>query len=180
MSMKLCCASGWQIPVGCATGHRPWAMSPGSRRWTRDKLDAAVLHLRDFHGMRVGLSGMAQGTDLWWADSVVRAGLILGAHVPCKTQTKKWTSGVRREWQRLRDLAVDEWSHEYADEYTDDCMEDRNRGMVAASAGVVSVYEPGRTGGTFRAVRYAIDIGRVGYHLDPVAMTVKVGLPSLT
>jgi len=173
-----CCGGGaWQVV--CATGPRPWKLDPDQRPWVRERLDAAAVHLRDVHSTKVGLSGFAQGTDLWWADSVIRAGLILGAHIPCEDQIKPWTSGERAEWNRLRALADGGHSHRYADEYSPQVLFERNRGMIAAASFVVVVYRPGRPGGTVGAIRDAHGMRRPGYHINPDQRRTTIGLPPL-
>lgn len=69
-------------PIVMVTGHRPQHLSPGVRPWVRAELERLALKLRDEHGTATGISGMAVGADLWWADAVVKAGLRLWAHVP--------------------------------------------------------------------------------------------------
>lgn len=178
--MRIICCDGGIWPIVCATGHRPWSMTHDQRTWTRAKLAAAIVHLRDLHGMTVGLSGMAQGTDLWWADEIVRAGLTLGAHVPCEDQTARWrTSGDIAEWSRLRAAADPAYSYRYAEKYSQKIMFQRNDGMIAAAACVVCVYLPGQTGGTRGAVETARRLRRPGFHLNPDTFTVQFGLPPL-
>jgi hypothetical protein len=73
-------------PTVMVAGHRPQHLHPNVRPWIRAELDRLAVKLRIEHGTTVGISGMAAGADLWWADAVVRAGLHLHAHVPFPQQ----------------------------------------------------------------------------------------------
>jgi len=179
-------------PIVCATGHRPQHLSSPARSFTRDKLLRAAQWLRDERGTTVGLSGFALGTDLWWADAVVRAGLTLGAYIPCSDQTARWTGGDRREWERLRALADPAHSYECDQPYNglDDqrhtgpeLMNQRNTKMITAADAVLCVWITGKhSGGTWDAINTAHQLNRPGVHLDPSqhldpARAVRLGLP---
>lgn len=167
-------------PTVSATGHRPQHLTPDARTWTRAKLVRAAEWLRDERGTTTGISGMALFTDLVWADAVVKAGLTLGAYIPCPQQPDRWTPGDRREWQRLLDIADPAYSRTFATEYSPEAMRDRNEGMLADSDAVVCVWIPGKyNGGTWHAVRQAHQLHRPGVHLNPEAQTVRLGLPSI-
>src|SRR2546430_1810984 len=93
----------WEIV--CGTGHRELA-DDGGEDWARDQLTRCAGWLRDRAGTRVGISGMARGFDLWWADAIVTAGLELWAYIPFEEQTTRWNRADRAEWQRLREAAA--------------------------------------------------------------------------
>lgn len=175
--------AGPRLRVVCATGPRPQHLAEAGRAFAREKLLRAAEYARDVHGCEVGLSGMALGPDLWWADAVVRAGLILGAHVPCPQQPDRWKDPAdRREWQRLLDLA--DPAHtvpKYADRYSPRAMHLRNKGMLAAADGIVCVWIADKcTGGTWDAVQIAHRAGLGGVaHIDPEAGIVRRGLPQM-
>lgn len=137
------------------TGHRPQHLRPDSLHdWVRGELDRLAVKLRDDHGMTGGVSGMAIGSDLWWADSLVRAGVPLWAHVPFPQQAVKWTAEQRAEWERLLRLArkVKTYGGMYAVKF----LHERNDGMLAAADLCVAVWQPSkRDGGTFSAVEKA-------------------------
>lgn len=169
---------GVEWPVVAATGPRPQNLPPAAAAWVRVKLDKAAFWLHDFCGARVALSGFAVGVDLWWAASAVRAGMVLGAHVPCPPNPR-WSPADRGEYDRLLALADPKYSHVYAESYTGRCMTDRNAGMLGAATAAVYVWDPDRRrGGTWDAVQVGERLDLPGVHLDPVAQVVRFGRPS--
>ena len=158
-------------PTVAATGHRPQHLDPGQRAWVRAELRRVVLKLRDQHGLQVGISGMAIGTDLWWADELVRADVALWAHVPFPQQWEPWLPVQRDEWHRLHDLAAKVTT--YGDRYDVRLLHARNDGMLAAANAVVAVHKAGKTtGGTASAVQKARQRGLPVVNIDPERRTV--------
>jgi uncharacterized phage-like protein YoqJ len=156
------------------TGHRPQhLLGFGEADWVRAELARVVVRLRDEHGMTCGISGMAVGTDLWWAAAVVHAGLKLSAHIPFPQQPDRWRQADRAEWCRLRALA--DVHTLYGTTYDVRLLHARNDGMLIASAAVVAVWKPSRTsGGTASAVRKARAMGLPVVHLNPERRTVTL------
>lgn len=176
-------------PIAAATGHRPqYFPSPAARRWTIATIADCVRWLRDEAGTTVLLSGMALGVDQWWADAGIKAGLTLGAHVPCPPNPAKWQPAQIREYQRLLDHADPVYSRLYSPGYTSTCMDERNRGMIVACNALVCVWMSSRrTGGTANALRDARRLGRTaGLHIDPDKASlpkresIRFGVPTLT
>lgn len=168
-------------PIVCLTGPRPQHLNANARAWARAKLPAAAVWLRDNRGTVVGISGMALFSDMCWAEAVLDAGLILGAHVPFPQQPDRWTVRDRETWQKLLDRADPDHSRTYANHYSSQALHARNAGMIEASSAVVCVWCPNRReGGTWNAVRLAHRQNKAGIHLDPCRQTVKVGLPDIT
>jgi len=157
-------------PTVALTGHRPKHLSPSARDWVRAELAHLAVRLRDQHGMICGISGMALGADLWWADAITTAGAILWPHVPYPQQADRWPEPDRQEWTRLISAAgrqavtygpTPEIRHLFA----------RNRGMVNAVRGngmLLAVWVRGKPGGTCEALRYALDQGMRPTWVDPV------------
>lgn len=145
-------ADVWDIVAG--TGHRPQHLLGPQRTWLRERIPAAVRYLAAEHGMRAGISGMAIGFDLWWAQAIVDAGLDLWAYVPCPQQTVKWSSTDRREWKRLLDQAA---KVRYISEfYYPGVMHVRNHAMLSDAHALVAGWRTlKRSGGTFDAVNHA-------------------------
>lgn len=166
--------TGLRWPVVAVTGPRPHHLSKPGRDWTRIKLVAGAVWLRDQCSTVTGLSGMALGVDQWWAQSVLDAGLKLGAYLPCPDQDARWYDTDRKRWAVLLEQA--DHRHVTAAAYTGpQVLHDRNRHMLAAAAAVLAVWDPGRrAGGTWSAVRTAHRLRLPGVHLDPVARTVRV------
>jgi uncharacterized phage-like protein YoqJ len=167
--------------VVCATGHR--RIPPAVLPWVRTKLAAAATWLRDQRQTRVGISGMALGADMLWAEAVLDAGLGLHAHVPFPQQPNLWPDDQRVRWRRLLERAAEVVWYGDLDGVPEAqrkatavrLLHARNDGMLAASAAVVAVYDPRQTGGgTASAVRKAIRLRLPVVHLDPAARTVRV------
>lgn len=156
------------------TGHRPQhLLGVGETDWVRAELARVVAKLRDEHGMTCGISGMAIGTDLWWAAAVVEAGLKLSAHIPFPQQPDRWRQADREEWARLR-YAADQHTL-YGTAYNVRLLHARNNGMLAAADAVVAAWKPSKTsGGTAGAVRKAQAMGLPIVHLNPERRTVTL------
>jgi uncharacterized phage-like protein YoqJ len=156
----------WQAVM--VTGHRPQHLRPDARPWVRSELDRLARKLRDEHETTVGISGMAIGADLWWADAVVNAGLELRAHVPFPQQPDKWRAEDRAEWLRLLGLASH--TETYGAGFSIRLLHARNDGMIRACHAAIAVHDPRKTeGGTASAVRKLIAVGRPVIHVDPWA-----------
>jgi hypothetical protein len=154
-------------PTVMVTGHRPQHLHPNVRSWIRAELDRLAVKLRIEHGMTTGVSGMALGADLWWADAVVRAGLQLHAHVPFPQQPDPWRPEDRAEWSRLIGLASH--TETYGADFDVRLLHARNDGMIRASAAAIAVFDPRKTdGGTASAVRRLTAVGLPVIHVNPV------------
>lgn len=151
-------------PTVMVTGHRPQHLNPATHAWVRAELTRLAVKLRDAHGMALGVTGMALGADLWWADSLHRAGVPFAAHIPFEQQPDPWkrtNPEAVNEWRRLRALAADEKVYgdlaglagEARKQMVAKLLHERNDGMLAASSAVVAVWRPSkRGGGTYSAV----------------------------
>lgn len=159
-----------------ATGHRPQHMTPDERAWVRAELPRVVVKLRDEYGMTVGVSGMAIGTDLWWAAALVDAGVDLWAHIPFPQQPDKWQPADRDEWERLRRKAWKQTT--YGGYYDVKTLHARNDGVLRAAkesdGAVVAVHKPSKSdGGTVSAVQKAHSLRLPIVHLNPEARTTS-------
>lgn len=174
-------------PVVAATGHRPQHLTPTQQAWVRAKLRAATTWLRDQHGTKTAISGMALGVDTWWAHAALHAGITLHAYVPFPEQTERWPRPDRDVWAALLGFAT---HVEYAGELgtlTDDArrkeavrlLHRRNDMMLDDATAVIAVLDPARRGGTYSAVLKAVRRGLPGVYLNPATMTVHNGLPDL-
>lgn len=153
------------LPSVMVAGHRPKHITPAAHDWVRSELNRLAGKLRDGHGTTTGVSGMALGADLWWADAVHRAGLQLHAHVPFPQQSAKWKPEDQAEWWRLLGLATKTIT--YGTGYDVRLLEARNRGMIHASAQTVAVWVYGRPGATRATLEYAVSRGRRPIWVDP-------------
>ena len=147
------------------TGHSPQHLRPGARLWARSELHRLACKLRDEHGTTTGISGMALGADLWWADAVVRAGMVLHAHVPSPQQPDQWTRENRATWQRLLGHAAKTVT--YGTGSALGLLHARNRGMVDNSDQVIGVWNLGRGGDTREALEYGVRRGHRPIWVDP-------------
>ncbi|WP_165947283.1 SLOG family protein [Micromonospora sp. 15K316] len=163
--------SAWE--VAAATGHRPQHLTAEERRWIRAELKRIAVKLRDEHGTATGVSGMALGTDLWWADETDTAGMKLWAHVPFPQQPNPWRDEDKTEWRRLLDRAAKVTT--YGDHYDVKLLHARNDGMLAAGSVIVAVHKRSKTtGGTASAVRKAERLGLPIIRIDPERRTVTL------
>lgn len=152
-------------PTVMVTGHRPQHLQPSAQDWVRSELSRLAGKLRDDHGMVTGISGMALGCDLWWADTVVRAGMRLAAHVPYPQQAAKWRPEDQAEWWRLLGQAARTVT--YGSQYDVRLLSAKNHGMVDTSDHVIAVWVYGKRGGTRAALEYAVLRGRRPIWVDP-------------
>jgi uncharacterized phage-like protein YoqJ len=167
-------AAAW--PIVCATGHRRQHLSHDAREWIRDELHQQARRLRDEYGTHTGISGMASGVDLWWAEALLAAGLNLWAYVPFPQQPDRWPDADRREWRRILDRA--QRVRTFGDRYSVRLLHARNHGMLSDSTAVVACWAPHMTtGGTFAAVREAHRRGMPGVWIDPRARSVVDRIP---
>ncbi|MCG5464195.1 hypothetical protein MED01_002360 [Micromonospora sp. MED01] len=170
------------------TGHRPQDIPDDAHGWVQDKLTAGAVWLRDERGMTTGITGMALGSDMWWADSLHRAGVPFVAHIPFPQQPDPWRKSNPRavaEWHRLRALAASEVPYgdlaglaEHARKRVMlSLLHKRNDGMLDATAeaggAVVAVWRPSkRDGGTFSALKKAHQRDLPVILINPEALTV--------
>lgn len=174
-------------PAVCVTGHRIKTLRAiGQEAWVRAKLFRAAVWLRDERGTTVGLSGMAVGTDQWWAEAVLAAGLTLGAYVPSPQQPNRWPDAAQLRYHQLLTRVSDAHSHITSlkldpspAEYTG-MLHLRNRQMIDAADAVLAVWFPGQlSGGTWQAVTYAHRKRKPGMWVEPGRKLVHHGLPDL-
>lgn len=173
-------------PQVMVTGLRPQDIPEDAHGWVRGELARVAAKLRDEHSMTTGITGMALGSDLWWADALHRAGVPFAAHIPFPQQPGPWTRHAPEavaEWQRLRNLAASEVVYgdlaglaEHARKrVVVRLLHERNDGMLRAADAVVGVWRPGkRDGGTYSALVKAHRAGLPVVHINPLGRTVTV------
>ncbi len=147
----------------CFTGHRtdklPWGNNELDMRCLRLKhrLNQAVADAYE-EGMRHFISGMARGSDLFFAEAVLRLrrdhpDVTLEAARPCETQADSWPESEQRRYLAILDQCDYETLVQH--QYDRGCMQRRNRYMVDRSCLVLSVFNGEPKGGTFQTLTYA-------------------------
>ena len=147
----------------CFTGHRPGKLAYGADETHPDclRLKAAMagqLCRLAEAGVREFIAGMALGTDLWFAESVLalrarRPQVRLVAAIPHPGQERRWSAVSPARYQGIV-VRADE-VHVLCPFYVQGCMQMRNRYMVDRAGHLLAVYEGG-AGGT----KYTIDYAR--------------------
>jgi ribA/ribD-fused uncharacterized protein len=141
-------------PQVAVTGHRPHGIPANLRGWVRDELARIAAKLVSEHGMEVGISGLAIGTDLWFADAVRAAGARVWGYSPYPQQDQRWS----RAWQQKRQdiMAYAERVEHLGDHFDNALLHLRSMWLIRDAQALVAVVDPRRTtGGTVAAVRYA-------------------------
>lgn len=148
------------------TGHRPQGIPAESHQWVEQELERLAIKLRDEHGTQIGISGMALGSDIWWAKAVKFAWLDLWAFIPFPQQADRWQPADVALWNEMRSRAA----HEIviAPEYSVQALFQRNEVMLENSDLVIAVWDPTTTsGGTYATVQSAVRRGLPIIHLHP-------------
>ena len=165
----------------CAfTDHRPksfpWKYNEAAPDCVllKEGLVAQIKALAD-RGVTDFLSGMAQGADLWCANIVLglrkkNPTLKLHCVLPCKGQKIKWTASAQERYHAI--LAQADEIVYVGQEYSRDCMMERNRYLVDHSAILLAVYNGTWRSGTGATVRYARQLGRSIYILNPISRMI--------
>ncbi|MER7166999.1 hypothetical protein ABT336_13155 [Micromonospora sp. NPDC000207] len=174
-------------PTVMVTGHRPKDIPDAD--WVRTELDRIAAKVRDHHGTTAGITGMALGADMWWAQSLHLAEVPYVAHIPMLEQPDPWRHNpqVVAEWQRLRALADAEvvygtlagLAEGVRKRVAVKLLHRRNDGMLAATedagGAVVAVWRPSKLrGGTHSALVKANLRGLPVIHVNPEAQTVTM------
>lgn len=147
------------------TGHRPAGIPPQARRWVREELLRVARKLAAEHGTQIAISGLAVGSDLWWAQAAHEAGLRVWGYSPCDDQDARWTE----DWKAQRRDVVKFASRvaSLSERYTPAVLSERNTWMIRDAAAVVAVLDPRRTtGGTAAALR------RIGEEMPVIKIDV--------
>ena len=143
-------------------GHRPEKLPWGSDE-SDPRCDALKRQIIEAvrtaagEGYDTFLCGMARGCDFYFAEAVLSQGLRLEAYLPCPSQADRWSEADRSRYTALlMDCAA---VYMTEPEYSQGCMLRRNRKMVDAADGLLTVYD-GSPGGTGAAIDYARKRGK--------------------
>lgn len=150
----------------CFSGHR--FFSNEKQIQLSGELKTAILTAIQ-NGFMYFLTGGALGFDTLAAQTVLelrqsypKIKLILA--LPCRNQTAKWRQKEIKEYERIKTEA-DEVIY-ISEEYTKECMLERNRYMVDHSD-LCICYMTRQFGGTAYTVRYAVKNGIDVINLSP-------------
>ncbi len=153
--------------VCCFTGHRPdklpWGEDEGDLRCLAVKKQLVQALERAYKlGYRHFISGMARGSDLYFAEAVLELrercpDARLECARPCETQSSRWPA---REQQRYQEI-LDRCDYETMVQHTYDrgCMMRRNRYMVDHASRIIALYDGVPKGGTAQTLAYALRRG---------------------
>ena len=146
----------------CFTGHRPsklpWGYREEDLRCLDLKMDIVQALVKLYErGYRHFLCGMAEGCDLYFAESVlmlreVHADVSLEAAVPFRGQAEHWGAEQRQRYRWLLDRC--DSVTVLQEKYNPGCMMARNRYMVNRSSLLLACYN-GEAGGTRSTILYA-------------------------
>jgi len=147
----------------CFTGHRiaklPWRSNENDPRCAalKERL-AAVTEAVYQSGVRHFICGMANGCDLYFAETVlalraVHPDVTLEAAIPFEGQADRWDAYQRARYNVL--LSRCDRHTLLQKEHTPECMMRRNRYMVDAASVVIACYD-GTPGGTMNTLLYAM------------------------
>ena len=159
----------------CFTGHRPeklpWGMDETDPRCVnlKEKMDQ-VLEMVYQKGMRHFICGMAQGSDLYFAEAVLKLrqrypDVTLEAARPCESQARSWPEGEQTRYQGILEQCNYETLVQHT--YSPGCMQRRNRYMVDHAQLVIAVYNGEPKGGTAQTLAYALRNKRDTCILEP-------------
>ncbi|MDE6590520.1 MAG: DUF1273 domain-containing protein [Oscillospiraceae bacterium] len=176
--------------TSCAfTGHRPNKLP-----WRYDETDSRCVALKAVlveqitaladAGCTQFLSGMAEATDTWSAQTVLslrekNPAIKLHCILPCTAQAEKWSASSRELYRSILERAD---SVVYVSrDYHKNCMLDRNRFMIDHASTLLAVYNGVRRSGTGSTVNYARKMGREIIVIDPITRLISHGesAPSL-
>lgn len=171
------------VNIACAfTGHRPkklpWRYDETDSRCValKEKLTEQIARLAEA-GVTDFFSGMAEGTDVYWAQIVLdlrkkKPALNLHCVLPCEGQADSWSDSAQERYHTIVGQAdfVDYVSRKYYD----GCMLARNRRLVDQAGILLAVYNGEQRGGTAATVRYARKAGREIIMIDPLTQALMI------
>lgn len=137
-----------------ATGHRPGKIPKGLRDWVQHELDRVAAKVVKQHGTEVAISGLAIGSDLWWAKAAHNAGARVWGYSPYPDQDQRWTQPWKTARQEV--IASAERVEHLGASFSNALLALRNRWMIRDADALVAVVDTSRTdGGTVAAFRLA-------------------------
>ncbi len=141
----------------CGTGHRPQDLpNKFEYNWKKDILNIQKFILEN--NITKVITGMALGFDQALAVAVIKLKdtghkIHLEAAIPCNGQDNSWNIEYKKLYRYI--LKKCDSKVIISDEYTQTCMQDRNKYMVDNSDIVLAFYNGKGFGGTYNCIQYA-------------------------
>ena len=137
------------------TGHRPDKLGGYNENPISTAVQKTMIYflnmLKNKHNKIWCISGMALGTDQWFAQHAVDLGIPFTAAVPFDGQEKKWPQESQNKYKILIEHAREQVIVSPG-EYAGWKMSQRNKWMIDNSDIAIVVYDPGsKVGGTYNA-----------------------------
>lgn len=143
----------------CFTGHRPQKLPFGFnendercirlKELIKEQTESAIIN----KGVRHFISGMALGVDMFSAEIVLNLKekypfITLECAIPCRFQCRKWSKEQQKRYYQI--VRKSDLITIIKDEYTPECMKERNQYMVNKSDYIIAVCSrsAGRNTGT--------------------------------
>lgn len=139
----------------CFTGHRPAGLTMDETR-IKNKLKEITPELEN-KGIKTFISGMAQGFDIYAAETVLMLkqqghDIILVAAPPFKGFETAWSEQWRNRYTRI--MASADYIYFVGNEYSRSAFQKRNEWMADRSSVVIACYTNGKHGGTANMISY--------------------------
>ncbi|MBA5867577.1 MAG: DUF1273 family protein [Nitrospira sp. CR1.3] len=154
------------------SGHRPgklggYTVNPIARH-IRKELHDIMAKARHRFASCVGITGMAQGVDQWFAEVCRGLSIPYIAYIPFPGQERLWPSDAQEHYRQLvadaSEVRVGPPVRTMLDIIA--AFQRRNSEMVSGCHAAIAVWD-GSSGGTADAVRTLTDLGRPLLRLDP-------------
>lgn len=150
--------------TACLTGHRPkslpWGYDETKESCIKFKQDLEKIFEGAIkYGLTTFLTGMAEGFDMIGAEVLLKLrkkhNIKIIAIVPCLGQELKWRSNQQARYKHILNQCDDVVI--LSSQYTQTCMNDRNRFMVDHSSVCIACWN-GKPSGTKNTLLYAKEV----------------------
>ncbi|RBO85153.1 NADAR family protein [Nocardia puris] len=134
------------------TGHREHLIEPQDRAWVRGELRRLAVKLRDQHHTEVAASGLATGSDQWWAAAAIDAGLDVWGYQPFPGQAANWSPDQQVDHTNI--VAAAARLVLVSEQYDTCAFQLRNQLLLGDADAIIAVHDRRITqGGTVSALR---------------------------
>lgn len=164
------------------TGHRPpkiggYQTPNATEQWVRQVLRKSLVTLGEKHGPLHGITGMALGVDLIYAEECRRLGVPYTAAVPFEGQESRWPEESQNLYHTIlkeaKDVVIVDQIPSYHSDHFAGKLILRNKWMIDHSKYVLAVWD-GSKGGTEHAVRSSQKKGLKVALFDPSKRTASI------